>query len=253
MKISIQWVMSLVLILLSVLAPASAEAQDTQPLPPDSKPWAHESEIGILKVGGNAQSDSYNGKQKTAFVFEKNAITATGRYLEAKSAGTQTAKSWDAALRYERILSEIWSAFVQQGAESDVYAGYTQRDNSDFGAKYTWLKTDSENLLSEAGYRYSKTLSSVGLDTKYESLGRLFAEYSRKLNGSVTTKFWIEYLPNFSDSQAYLLNYEPSATVMLNHILSMKMSYLVKFHNKTMAAGENKEDTTFSTALVAKF
>lgn len=65
-----------------------------------------------------------------------NALTATGSYLRTTSAGTETAKAWDASLRYERIFSELWSAFIQQGAEADVYAGYVERDNTDLGAKY---------------------------------------------------------------------------------------------------------------------
>ena len=135
----------------------SASAQTTGP-------WAHESQVGLVKVSGNTDSASYNGKQKTVYTFDQNALTAAARYLEAKTSGTQTAKSWDASLRYERLLSAQWSVFVQQGAESDSYAGYTQRDNTDLGAKYIILKTDTEDLFTEAGYRYTKTLPSLGLD-----------------------------------------------------------------------------------------
>ncbi len=215
--------------------------------------WAHESELGIVTVSGNTDSESYNAKEKTVYNFDQNAITSTARFLETKTAGVESAKQWEAALRYERILSDLWSLFTQHGAESDRYAGYTQRDNTDLGGKYVIIKSDTESLFSEAGSRYTKTLSAVGAATKYESYGRLYTEYSRKLNDSVSGKFWIEYLPNFTKSKAYLVNYEPSMTVMLNSNFSLKLAYLVKFHNETLVAGEKKEDTAFSTALVAKF
>ena len=219
----------------------------------EKSPWAHESEVGLVKVSGNTDSESYNGKQKTVYSFDQNALTLAGRYLEAKTAGTQTAKSWEASLRYERILSEQWSMFAQQGAESDSFAGYTERDNSDLGAKYTIYKMDSENLFAEAGYRYTKTLPSLGAETKYESYGRLYSEYDRKLNSHVSAKLWAEYLPNLTNSDAYLVNYEPSVAVVLNSLFSLKMSYLVKYHNKTILPTEKKTDSTFTTALVAKF
>ncbi len=219
----------------------------------DRSAWAHESEVGLVKVSGNTDTESYNGKQKTIYTFDHNALTLAGRYLEAKTAGTQTAKSWDTSLRYERILSDQWSVFAQQGAESDSYAGYTQRDNSDVGAKYTIKKSDTENLFAEAGYRYTKTLPSLGTDLKYESYGRLYSEYDLKVNSNVSAKFWVEYLPNFTTSDAYLVNYEPSVAVVLNSLFSLKVSYLVKYHNKTLLPNEKKEDSTFTTALVAKF
>ena len=88
----------------------------------EKAPWTHESELALVKVGGNTESESYNGKQKTTYTFDLNAVTAAGRYLESKAGSTQTAKSWDASLRYERILSDLWSAFVQQTAESDYFS-----------------------------------------------------------------------------------------------------------------------------------
>ena len=128
-----------------------------------------------------------------------------------------------------------------------------QRDSSDVGGKYIFIKSATISLFSEAGYRQTKTLSSIGAPTKNESFGRLYTEYSNKINESVTGKIWVEYLPNFTNSDSYLLNYEPSLSVMMNSNLSLKVSYLVKYHNTTMLATEKKEDTTFTTALVAKF
>lgn len=215
--------------------------------------WTNESLVGVVRVGGNSDSESYNGKQKTIYTLDSNAVTATAQYLETKTTGVQTGKAWDAALRYERIFSPLWSAFLQHGAESDTYAGYTQRDNSDIGAKYYMIQDDDEKLFSELGYRYTKTLSSQAAPTKHESYGRAYVEYNRTFNASVSGKVWVEYLPNFTNSDAYLMNYEPSITVLMNSVFSLKMAYLVKYHNLTLAPTEKKEDTTFTTALVAKF
>ena len=216
-------------------------------------PWSNESEAAVVKVGGNTESESYSAKEKTTFTQSTNIWISTARYLQSKASGTETAKSWDAALRYERVFSDLWSGLIQHGAESNVYAGYLQRDNTDLGAKYTFVKSDTENALLEAGLRSTKTLSSQGADPKRESFGRLYTEYSRQINASVSAKAWVEYLPNFSDPEAYLLNYEPSLTVLMTQVFSLKMAYLVKIHNKILLATERKEDTALTTSLVAKF
>lgn len=224
----------------------SAFAQESEP-----KEWTHESEASVVQVSGNTESESYSAKQKTVYSFERNLLALTGRYLQTRSSGIETAKSWDASARYEREIFGAWSAFLQQGAESDVYAGYIQRDNTDVGAKRFFIRDDVQTLISELGARYVTT--NTGASRVYSRSGRLYLEYSRKLNETVSARFWAEYLPNFTDSEAWLANYEPSISAMLNSVFSLKLSYLTKYHNKTVTANESKNDTTFTTSLVSKF
>ena len=219
----------------------------------DKSPWTHESEASIVKVDGNTTSDSYSAKQKTTYSFTQNLISTSARYLQTKAGSLETAKQWGASLRYERELSDQWAIFLQLEAESDFYAGYIQRDNTDLGGKYYFTRTDDETFFAEAGLRYVKTLFQKPTPASFATAGRLYTEYSKKLSNTVSGKLWFEYLPNFKDSQAYLINYEPSLSVMMNQIFSLKVAYLIKYHNKTTTPHEKKEDRTFTTALVAKF
>lgn len=219
----------------------------------ENSSWNNESELSAVQVGGNTKSESYSVRQKTAYTFDFNKMVASGRYLQTKSGSTETAKAWDASLRYERELSNLWSVFIQQGAESDYYSGYIQRDNSDFGFKYYFIKNATDTFFSELGLRYIKTNYATNTEPTSSTNGRLYVEYGSQLNETTSAKLWAEYLPNFKDSDAWLLNYEPSLSVMLNKTFSLKLSYLVKVHNKTNSPEEKKEDTTFTTSLVAKF
>lgn len=218
-----------------------------------TRAWSNESEASIVQVGGNTTSESYSAKQKTSYKVESNVIGIMGRYLQTKSLGVETAKQWEASVRYERELGTHWAAFVQHGAESDWYAGYVQRDNTDLGSKYYFVKEEAETFFTEVGLRTTKTIVAVTNEVTTFNSGRLYLEYGTKINESVTAKAWVEYLPNFKDADAYLLNYEPSLSVMMSQIFSIKLAYLVKYHNRTVTATEKKEDTTFTTALVAKF
>ncbi len=233
------------LVFLILLSASSALAQE-------QNAWSHESEASVVQVGGNTSSESYSIKQKTGYKLETHIFTAAARYLQSKANQLETAKQWEASLRYEKELGNAIGVFLQQGAESDTYAGYIQRDNSDIGAKYYFSKQPDQVFFSELGYRYIKTQFTDG-ETAHSNSGRIFFEYDKKINSSVTAKLWAEYLPNFKEADAYLLNYEPSINVMMSQILSLKVSYLVKYHNKTKILGEKTEDTTFTTALVVKF
>jgi putative salt-induced outer membrane protein len=217
----------------------------------DGSPWTNESELSVVSIGGNSQSESYSAKQKTSYKFNSNIFTGFGRYLQTTSGSTETGKQWEASLRFEKEFSEKWSAFVQQGAESNFYAGYVQRENTDLGGKYYFIKEDAEKLFMESGLRYIKDFD--GTYSAYSNSGRIYFEYSKKFNESVFGKFWTEYLSNLKDSDAYQLNWEPSLSVMMNQVFSLKAAYLVKFHNKEISPADKRQDTTFTTSIVAKF
>lgn len=225
----------------------------TQAALAQNTPWKHESEASIVQVGGNTELQSYSGKQMTSYSLDSNVYTAKGRYLSTKSAGTETAKAWDTSLRYERLLSEQWSVFAQYGTESDIFAGYAQRDLIDLGAKYLFFNTDKSSLFTELGIRDRQSLN-VGVSEKTQSSsGRVYLEYSTQLNNAVGTKVWAEYSPNFTDSEDWLFNIEPSLSVMMTQVFSLKISYLLKHHQKLLTANEQRQDTTLTTSLVAKF
>jgi len=222
--------------------------------------WGHESEVALVSTGGNTETESYSAKQKTTYTQEANSYALTGRYLQTKTGGIETAKSWDAGLRYERIISAMWSAFVGYGAEADPYAGFIQRDNADIGGKYFFYKEEGLNLFTEVGYRSTNTQFAAlptatppvaGTVTR-ENFGRLYVEYAQNLSESLSVKYWVEYLPNFSNSAGYLLNTEPSVSVMLTSVFSLKTAYLMKYRNE-VAPGAKNTDTTFTTSIVAKF
>lgn len=240
------------LVIFSLLMPSFAFSQEAEPAAEVKSHFRHESEASLVQVTGNTETESYSAKQKTTYAFDLNSFTLTGSYLRTKSFAVETARSWDLSLRYEREISSMWSAFVQQGAESDIYSGYIQRDNSDIGAKYFIIKSEPQNFFAELGYRYIKTYTNAGV-SNYSNSGRLYVEYSQVFNETVKGQLWVEYLPNFKESDQYQFNYEPSVSVMLSKIFSLKLSRLVKYQNVPPAGANKKEDARFTTSLVAQF
>jgi putative salt-induced outer membrane protein len=217
-----------------------------------AEPFAGEAEAGAIVVSGNSESENYNGKAKLVFTEDKNIYTGFGRYLQATANGVESSLQWDAGARYERELSEHISAYLGYKAESDIYNGYVQRDSADIGGKYYFIKSDAQNWFAELGYRYSKTNPAGGGDVTYDSFGRLFSEYNQSIDKTLSFKYWVEYLPNLTDHDAYLANTEASLNVMLNSVFSMKFAYLLQYQNVPPTDGKYTTSTT-TMNLVAKF
>ncbi|PWU14091.1 MAG: DUF481 domain-containing protein [Bdellovibrio sp.] len=216
--------------------------------------WKHESELGIVNVSGNATSESISAKQKTSYTFTDHTIVSTARYLNTRAASSggpemDIARSWEVTLRYEFSISEAVSPYGGLGAESDVFAGYVQKDNRDLGAKYIFFK---DQWFAEIGFRNSTVNAVGGGGVSTINYGRLYTEYNQTLSEPVSLRLWTEYLPNFANSAGYLLNGEASVSVMLNKIFSLKTAYLLRY-NAGAVAPIATTDRTLTTTLVCKF
>lgn len=235
-----------VVFLFTLLLFPFAQAEETKP------GWTNESELAIVTTSGNSEGESYSGKEKTTYTLEKNVFTNTAHYLRSQTRGTETALQWDVGLRYEFNFSDLWAAYLGYLIEADPYSGYVQRNSTDLGAKYTIRQTEIEKWFAEAGGRQSDTYTTLG-EHVYATFGRLYTEYNRALSETLAMKIWLEYLPNFTDQQAYLANGEASLTAMLSKVFSLKLSYLEKYQNVPPVAGAKRVDNVFTTSLVAKF
>ena len=215
--------------------------------------WKNESQAGIVITGGNSRTQSLNLKSESQYSFTKNTFRFDANYLQAKQSGVKSAESWMLGLRYERAFRETLSGFLAQSVEGDRFAGILQRYNTDVGAKqYLYKRPKDFEWFLEGGYRFTSEHSSDGIKQNFQK-GRLYTEAEKFWASATSTKLWLEYIPNFTRSQAWLFNGEVSASSALNSIFSVKTAYLVKYNNEPPVASAMKTDTAFTTSLVAKF
>lgn len=218
---------------------------------PDTKGWKLESEGAIIQTSGNTDSQSYSAKLSTSYVTSVHRYLVSGRYLSSRANGEDTAKNWDAVLRYLQELNENWGLFLAFGSEADRFAGFVQRDHADLGARYHIQKRDDVTWFLEFGLRGSRTRLVEG-EALSENFGRIYSEYNGRISESVWGKLWLEYLPNLTNADAYRVNSEPSINVMLNRNLALKVAYLVKYANAPLVPLKHT-DTSLTTSLVATF
>lgn len=246
----------------SAFAQAAPSTQTEKPVASEGAPVAaatprpltHESELGIASASGNAESNTYNAKQVTSYKLGDDKLTFSARYLNTNAAGVDTARNWDGAVRFDHGFSAWWTLYAQFGLESDFFAGFVQRNNHDIGTHYDFVKSNDTNFFAEAGYRYSYTqyTTAPGISAAAHII-RLYVEGSQKIMERTSGRLWVEYLPSVNVPEDYRINIEPSLVSQLNGFLSLKVGYLIKYHNVITAPATTYSDRLFTTSLVAKF
>ncbi len=229
------------LILVLVLISGIAHAQLT-----------NESEAGIASANGNTKTQTYTFKQLNDYKWHRNVVSFKSRYLNAKANGVETARYFMLGLRYEKQLSDHFGLFLGETFEKDKFAGIDKRLITDFGGKYRFIETEMTKFFSELGYRY---MHEERLDNSrvYSNYGRVYTEWEHKWNLNFSTKYWAEYLPNFTVNKDWQFNSELSMSAVLSSVFSLKSGILLRYDHAPAPGILYNTDTLFTTALVAKF
>lgn len=217
--------------------------------------------LSMIRTGGNTQLETYNLKSKTTKEWEKRSTTLGAHYTLGTAVEnnnkTESARNWDASLKYEEVLSKRLNGVVSYQIEGNKFAGYDQRDNVDIGGKYKIINTDMTKFFTEVGLRYTveraTSRNSDNEDLFKDTKGILYAEYSHLLSKTVNYKFWIQYLPNFTRSDDYQINFEPSLNVTLSDMFSLSVAYTGRYDNQLNQGVEERLDWVHTTTLIAKF
>ena len=230
--------------------------------------FKNETEVGIVIVGGNTNTEVYNAKTLNDWTLSESAIlTLGGSYLEGRKLNEVTdvmevdAKQWDAILKFEKRLSDIWSSVFSQNIESDKFNGYAQRYNTDVGLKWRAIDDKDFYIHTEIGYRYTiennvdDNKNDQGFEdgTRKDNKARLYYEMGGTVNTNIKGKFWVEYIPNFGETQDWLLNFEPSLSMILNNTFALKLAFEGRYDNQVNVDGNKKFDYTYTTNIVATF
>ncbi|MBT4789956.1 MAG: DUF481 domain-containing protein [Halobacteriovoraceae bacterium] len=229
--------------------------------------FSNESEVSLIQTGGNSSVETYNAKTKSTWEADKSIYVLAGHYTLGTSENkvdntnetekVESARNWDAQFRYEQVLTNVLNGFLAVQYEGDEFSGFKQRENLDVGAKYFITKTEKTNSFTEFGARYTIEKKLVRDDDNKDILNytkaRLYYEIAHKKSSTLSYKFWIEYLPNFTESEDYLITYEPSIAYVLSDTFSLKTAYKAVYDNKPNVDGNDNTDYTFTTSVIAKF
>lgn len=252
MKLMSPWLQARVILFLATAGLSAQALALTPSIEMKADGFRNESALSIVAANGNSRNQTFNFAQKNGYKLDAHTVKGEYVYLRSQSADVESARNWGAALRYERLLSPRLSLYFGQGLESDPFAGIDLRYDTDAGLRYALITTDQWSWFVEAGYRYMNEGRSKAPDV-FEQLGRTYSELSWKINETTSLKHWVEFLPNMTRPDGYLMNTEVSLNAILTSVLSLKVAYLLKHNNAPPPGTTIRDDTLVSTALVASF
>lgn len=229
-----------------------AESQSFDEAQESSPKLKGEFEASLVLLTGNSDSESNFVKGNLVQTLGENRYTFKGDFARSESDDVETAKRWSLATRYDRLFRGFGSAFIGETFESNRYAGFSHRFNSDLGASWNAYRSSLIDLIAEGGYRNSREKETGSDDFETENKGRIKLESILKSKTFKLT-LWVEYLPNFTNADNWQANSELSIRYVLNDLISLKTSYLVLYDHKPNDASLEETDTTLATSLVASF
>lgn len=215
--------------------------------------YSNESELATIQTGGNSRVQTINAKTVNKYDLSLNKFLYGGHYTYGETKDGVSARNWDANGKYERELTNRFSLVIGEVIEGNQFIGIKARYNSDLGLKYYYLKTDSKNFFSELSYRYTIEDRYSPIPNAYDNKGRFYNELDHKFSETVSYKFWLEYVPNFTVGGDYLLNGEASLTSILNSLFSLKIAYKGMYDNLPATPQLRNYDYMTTTSIVAKF
>jgi putative salt-induced outer membrane protein len=218
----------------------------------DDQGLHNDSELGFVQSQGNSDAQTTNFRQMNFFKWDYNKIKGVYQLLRSESRGVESARRWSGGAIYERDISEVFGAYVHQSYESNIYAGFNLRSNSEVGMRFSHLRRKTTTWFTYVGFRYMSE-KRVDAPENHSDLGHVYVELNSIWDPAISTQIWAEYLPNFSHSKQYYFNYEASLSAALNRVFSLKSAYRVEYANVPAPKATHQRDSLLTTSLVAKF
>ncbi len=211
------------LAIVGVVGAVAAQAAD---------PWAPTLNLGVSVTDGNTDTLGVNlglvAGVGTAEDGNHARVTADWNYGEVD--GDNTVQNTEAKLVYERTLSDVSYAYASAGILNDSIARVSYRVPVSLGIGYLAWQDAAARLILEAGpaYVWEKV---AGDKDDYFAL-RFAQSYFRALSETARIFQSLEYIPQASDFDNYLLNFEIGAEAALNANAALRVVFKNRYDNE---------------------
>ena len=216
--------------------------------------WEGSASLGLSLTSGNSETFGVNGAVTAERTAEKSKLLlgAQGNYgrTEIEEEDITTTEDAKAYGQFNRTITDRFYWLVASSIEYDKMAAIDYRWTVAPGLGAYLIKTDNTSLGVDVGPAYIRQkLADEEKDSANLRVGDRFDH-----NLTETAKIWqsAEYLADFEDFEAYLLNAEVGVEAALMGDLSLRVVLQDKY-NSTPPEGLKKNDIALITALVYKF
>jgi putative salt-induced outer membrane protein YdiY len=218
--------------------------------------FTHESEASILASKGNSPFAIYNLITRNNFKIDSQHEATLGGHYKLSTINDEEfeiARNWDINAKYLVAISKKTYAFLGGTIEGDEFAGYSERSNIDVGAEYKFINTDDYKMIFQYGLRQTVEVPTDSSGANKDHKARLYTRIDDVINSNSDYAFWIEYIPNFTTPDDYMINFEPSYRISLSKVFSLKLSYKGIYDNVPAIESRKYFDSYYTTSLLARF
>jgi putative salt-induced outer membrane protein len=230
-----------------------ALAQTPAPAATPAPPPPHEGTAEFSYVGTRGNTDTTAFGAGGEFIARQApwVFTTRAAFVQNESEGELKARSFRAAFRAARTITDRLSAFGEYGYLRDTFAGIEHRNGVDGGLSYILVKPDPLTLTIEGGLGYANEKRSIGDDL---STATAFAGagYKLKLSENADLSDDSRFVFSLSQGDDWRFNNILAVNAKLVSVLSLKASNIVRYVNAPVI-GFDSTDTITSIAIVAKF
>lgn len=216
--------------------------------------FEHIGEASVVISGGNSELSTYNVKSNNSYKFSRYTTSFGGHYTLGDASDVIIVRNWDVNAKIDTKFTKTLGAFIGEKLEGDKFSGYERRLSTDVGISDVFYTSDTQELKGEVGYRnfYEKNISAAK-GSKNDHMGRLNLRHRYVAKDKFVVESYVEYLPNFSESDDYLINFGPSIAFSLTSNFSFKVGYDGRYDNQPALDGNKKLDYLYTTSIISKF
>ncbi|WP_456399668.1 DUF481 domain-containing protein [Persephonella sp.] len=218
----------------------------------NGRKWDAHLEFAYVKTSGNTQTDTMASKFNFDYKLKSDRFYLKGESLYKKDDGKESANKINVDGRWERVIHEDLFWFLNFRYEMDKFSGYDYRISGGPGLGYDIIKDDKKNLKSLLSLNNYYDKYSEGDTDNYSSV-KVEGFFDWQIKKDLKYRLDVNYIVSLRDNQNYFINGETGMEVKLNRILSMGVSYKIKYQNKPPEKDIKRVDTTFLTSVIIDF
>ncbi len=243
---------------LALLALTSATLHAQAPAPA-KKAYEGSAAFGYSLTSGNANASALNAANKIKYTVGGWAVGEDLAFFYGEADNKVNTNFWNGGLRGERAITPRFGAFVAARFDRNVLQGIARRTEEGLGLDFKALIAPKDKLNFTLGLsQFQQTLTAGSTSTFKGSYpaARLGADYKHLFTDVAFFQQTVEYLPNLSDTEAYLLNTESSLVAPITKALGLKAGYVIRYNAQPpVRSGKQLKntDTFFSTGLTYSF
>jgi putative salt-induced outer membrane protein len=231
-------------------------AQET---PEQPKTYEGTVALGFSKTSGNANATTTNVANKLQYRMRGWGVKQDLAFFYGEADNKVNANFWTAGLRGERKLTSRIGLYVTTRYDRNVLQGIASRFEEGAGMDILAIDAPKDRLtfaLGMSAFQQTLTEGSVSSFSGNYPAARAAMDYKHSFTKVAFFQQTAEFLPNLSDSEAYLVNAESSVVAPLAANLGIKIGLLVRYNAQPPFRDDVRlktTDTFFTSGLTYSF